>query len=171
MIIWNANKTLNRTILTNSLNRRSTERTASFTKRQPRRLLSLLKSLLQLKWLTSLLPTSVNHHEEVNISKYGETMNAVLRAISVWFVFNLECHTLWAWDTQQSQLCGAYLSLRIIIITMIVESFAQCIRSRSDRRCVKSIGACCPSWKPLHKPTTDIQRKREKVLFFYPLAE
>lgn len=142
--IWNGNRTLNRIILTNSLNRSSNERTASFTKQQPLRgLLSLLKSLLQLKWLTSLLPTSVNHHEEVNISKYGETMNTVLRAISVWFVFNLECHTLRAWDAQQSRSCGEQLSQGIIM--MIVESFSQWICFHSDLRLVATL-ACFTRW-------------------------
>lgn len=142
--MWNGNRTLNRIILTNSLNRSSDERTESFTKQQPlRRLLSLLKSLLQLKWLTSLLPTSVNHHEEVNISKYGETMNAVLRAISVWFVFNLECHTPRAWDAQQSRFCGEQLSQGIIM--MIVESFSQWICFHSDLRLAATLG-CSTRW-------------------------
>lgn len=86
--------------------------------------LSPPESLMLLKWLTSPLPTSVNHHEEVNISKYGENMKTVLRAISVWFAFSLECCTLWARVTPQSQFCGAYLSLRIIIM-MIAENFSQ----------------------------------------------
>lgn len=111
------------------------QKTTSFTKWQSLgRLLSPLESLMQLKWLTSPLPTSVNHREEVNISKYGENMKTVLRAISVWFAFNLECHTLWARVPQQSQFCGAYLSLGIIM--MIVENFSQSLRVRSDLRWV-----------------------------------
>lgn len=98
-------------------------KTASFTKWQSLGRLLTLRKPYAAEMTHIPLPTSVNHHEEVNISKYGENMKTVLRAISVWFAFSLECHTLWASVTTQSQLCGAYLSLEIIM--MIVENFLQ----------------------------------------------
>lgn len=61
-------------------------------------------------------------------------MKTVLRAISVWFAFNLECHTLRAKVTLQSQFCGAYLSLGIIM--MIGENFSQSVWVQSDLRWV-----------------------------------
>lgn len=62
-------------------------------------------------------------------------MKTVLRAISVWFAFSLECHILGAKVTQQSQLCGAYLSLGIITI-IILENFSLLFWVRSDLKWV-----------------------------------
>ena len=58
-----------------------------------------------------LSPSSVSHHEEVNISKYGEKMRkVVLRAISIQFAFRRECVIWRATVTQRCWFCGAYLS-------------------------------------------------------------
>lgn len=119
-VIWN--KTQNRIILTNSLNGRSNERTASPTKRQPlSRLLSLLKKsfaaeMTHIPSPNLCQPSWGGKHFQI----WRNYERSIEGNISFGLFFNLECHTLGAGDARQSQFWGACLSLGIIIIMTVV---------------------------------------------------